>query len=65
MQHIKKPNLKSIVDFLNDNNFVFYSGYPSIINDLANLIKQSDLEITSFPDIFLQEERLYMIFKKM
>ena len=66
MQHIKKRNLKSIVDFLNDNNFVFYSGYPSIINDLANLIKQSDLEITSFPRyIFTGGEALYDIQKNV
>ena len=60
MQHINQKNLKSIVSFLNDSKFIFYSGYPSIINGLADLIQDSKYKIISHPKyIFTGAEKLH------
>nr|WP_299386089.1 phenylacetate--CoA ligase family protein [Allomuricauda sp.] len=49
MQHIKQENICSIIAFLEDKKFVFFSGYPSIIYSLALLIEQSGKKLVNTP----------------
>lgn len=37
MHHIQKDKIASIIDFLNKHEFVYYSGYPSIIGSLCEM----------------------------
>jgi phenylacetate-CoA ligase len=60
MHHISKEKVKSIVNRLNEGNFVYYTGYPSILFSLANLIEEQNLEIVNQPKIiFTGAETLY------
>ena len=45
MQHIKIDNIESIVSFLNSVNPKFYSGYPSIISEVARLAQLKGLTL--------------------
>lgn len=45
MQHINATNIESIVEFLNSVNPVFYSGYPSIISEVARLALEANLKL--------------------
>lgn len=45
MQHITSDNIKEIVGFLNSIAPVFYSGYPSIIANVASLALEQGLEL--------------------
>jgi phenylacetate-CoA ligase len=66
MQHIKNENVKFIVEYLNKEKFVFFSGYPSIIYALAELISANDIVLTSPPKIiFTGAEKLYGYQKKL
>ncbi len=47
MQHINKENITSIVGFLNSISPKFYSGYPSIIADVASLAMEMGLELSN------------------
>lgn len=47
--HIKRENLRAIVDWLNDSPFDFYAGYPSAMNHLATLIEAEGLRVTMRP----------------
>jgi phenylacetate-CoA ligase len=59
MQSIKKENVVLIVDFINKNNFKYWTGYPSIIHDFCSMIIEQDLELTSKPGaIFFGAENL-------
>ena len=53
MQHIKKENIKHIVDFINNEKFVFFSGYPSIIYNLSLLIESEGYKIVYPPKCIL------------
>lgn len=60
MQHITPEKIKDIVDFINDGNFVYFIGYPSIMNSLAETIREAGLKITNPPKyIFPSAEKLY------
>jgi phenylacetate-CoA ligase len=60
MHHIAPEKVRTIVDRLNRGDFVYYSGYPSIIFNLANLIIDQNLEITNPPRIiFTGAEKLF------
>ena len=47
MHHISKEKVPSIVDKLNSEDFIYYSGYPSIIYNLALIIEELNLQITN------------------
>ncbi len=47
--HISKKNLKSIVDYLNSTYFDFYTGYPSSIYLLANLMEEYGYRLYNRP----------------
>jgi len=47
MQHVNDGNIKDIVDFLNSISPSFYSGYPSIIAEVARLAIQYKLPLNS------------------
>ncbi len=49
--HISRKTLHSIVNFLNTNQFVFYTGYPSAIYVLAKFIDDLGLEIKNKPRV--------------
>jgi len=60
MHHIVKEKIKAIVDRLNVGDFIYYSGYPSIIYNLATLIEEEGLSIENGPKIiFTGAETLY------
>ena len=61
MHHINNNSIFSIVDRLNKGDFIYYSGYPSIIYNLAVLIQENNLEIKNPPKvIFTGAETLLM-----
>lgn len=45
MQHINEQSIDSIVDFLNNIQPVFYSGYPSILSEIARLAIYNNLSL--------------------
>ncbi|MCJ8268608.1 MAG: hypothetical protein MJK04_04310 [Psychrosphaera sp.] len=47
MQHITPNKIADIVDFLNTIKPKFYSGYPSIIAEVARLALEHDLKLTA------------------
>lgn len=51
MHHINKNTVPSIVKRLNKGDFVYYSGYPSILFALANIIEELGLQITKSPKV--------------
>lgn len=60
MQHITQAKVEDIVKFINKINAKFFVGYPSIINSLAVLINENNLQITKPPKyIFSSAEKLY------
>ena len=60
MQHITADKAASIVDFINKKKFVFFSGYPSIVYSLADLINVQGLEVTNSPRFFFTgAEKVY------
>jgi phenylacetate-CoA ligase len=60
MHHMSKDKVPSIVEKLNGEDFIYYSGYPSIIYNLAILIEELNLQITNPPQvIFTGAENLY------
>jgi phenylacetate-CoA ligase len=72
MHHISPLKVKSIVARLNKGEFMYYSGYPSILYSLASLIEDANLEITSPPKVIFtgaealledQRKRIGKVFK--
>ncbi|MBE6215069.1 MAG: phenylacetate--CoA ligase family protein [Bacteroidales bacterium] len=60
MQQISRDKVQYIVDFINDNDFRFITGYPSIVNSLAELISENHLQVNKFPGFFFSSaEKLY------
>jgi phenylacetate-CoA ligase len=49
MHHITADKIASIVEFLDSQNFAFYSGYPSIIHMLAVRVADAGLVLHSRP----------------
>ena len=60
MQHMTKDKVQSIVEMINSEHFVFFSGYPSIIYAFALLVEENGLSITAQPKaIFTGAEKMY------
>ena len=60
MQHLTKDKITCIAQFINENKFPFFVGYPSIINSLASLIEEEKYVINHAPDyIFTSAEKVY------
>jgi phenylacetate-CoA ligase len=60
MHHIVPSKIKAIAARLNEGGFIYYSGYPSILFVLAELIRESGGEIIAPPmKIFPGAENLY------
>lgn len=60
MQHISIDKIEPIVDMINREGFVYFSGYPSIIYAIACCIKEKNLKITAPPKfIFSGAEKMY------
>ncbi|GAB6278092.1 MAG: phenylacetate--CoA ligase family protein [Lentimicrobium sp.] len=53
MHHLSKEKVPFIVKRLNKGDFVYYTGYPSIIYNLAETIKELNLNITNPPKIII------------
>lgn len=53
MHHISKEKVPYIVERLNEGGFSYYTGYPSIIYSLAEIIKELDLKIINPPKIII------------
>lgn len=65
MQHITKEKVGSIMDMINHEHFVFFSGYPSIIHAFSSLALEQGLTCTSSPiAIFTGAEKMYDYQKK-
>ncbi|MCF8102170.1 MAG: hypothetical protein K9K66_10980 [Desulfarculaceae bacterium] len=47
--HISKRTVKDIVSYLNATNFDFFTGYPSAMYSLANLISEAGLKLYNKP----------------
>ena len=64
MQVILPSTINDLVEFINHNNFDYFIGYPSIIHNLCNLIKQNNLMIKNGPKyIFSGCEKLHQFQK--
>jgi phenylacetate-CoA ligase len=60
MHHVTPSRIEAIVGRLNRGGFEYYAGYPSILFNLASLIREAGLEITAPPKIvFTGAENLY------
>lgn len=60
MQHISKNKVQYIVDFINDSDLSFITGYPSIVNSLAELMSEERLQVNKSPGFFFSSaEKLY------
>lgn len=65
MQHINIKKIKEIVNFLNENDFLFYSGYPSIIHSFAMCCLEDEVSLFRKPSfIFTGAENIYEYQKK-
>jgi phenylacetate-CoA ligase len=51
MQHLTPEKIEDIVSFLNDNEFEFYSGYPSIVHAFTVAAKSAGLTLSSPPRV--------------
>ena len=59
MQHIKVENIKYYVDYINNEGFVFFSGYPSILYSFCYLVENLGLTIEHPPKfVFTGAEKL-------
>lgn len=60
MQHITMEKIRYLVEMINKEHFVYFSGYPSIIYAMALCIKDSGLQVTAPPKyIFTGAEKMY------
>lgn len=53
MFQLRKEKIRDIVDFVNNEKFEFFSGYPSNIYQFALLVKESGLSLINPPKIIL------------
>jgi phenylacetate-CoA ligase len=51
MHHLTPSKIRDVVDFLNNHDFTFYFGYPSIIHMLAVNAREAGLFLTSRPRV--------------
>lgn len=51
MHHISENKIESIVNRLNEGDFKYYTGYPSILTNCAQLIIEKKLKIKNSPKI--------------
>lgn len=60
MQHITKDKINYYVDMINEESFIYISGYPSIISSLASLICESNFKIENSPRlVFSGAEKMF------
>ena len=60
MQHITSEKIPYIVEMINKEHFIYFSGYPSIIYAMAMCIKEQNLQVTAPPKyIFTGAEKMY------
>lgn len=60
MHHLTPSKIQAVVGFLNRQEFVFYSGYPSIIHMLALNAREAGLDLTSRPRVIVTgAEKVY------
>lgn len=65
MQHMKAENIKYFVDYINREQFVFFSGYPSIIYSFCNLVENLGLIISNPPRIVFAGAEKVLEYQKM
>lgn len=59
MQHIKDENIKYFIDYIAQEKFIFFSGYPSIIYSFCTIVESLGLKITNPPKyVFTGAEKL-------
>ncbi|MGO9302551.1 MAG: phenylacetate--CoA ligase family protein [Candidatus Korobacteraceae bacterium] len=51
IHHLTVAKIKSIIDFLNEHPFEFYSGYPSYIHAMVLVAKEAGLRLASPPRV--------------
>lgn len=49
--HISEKNVHPIVNYLNSTQFKFFTGYPSAMVNLAELMKENDLKLSNKPEM--------------
>ena len=60
MQQVVPEKIKAIAERLNEGKFVYYSGYPSILFSLAQMLEEQSVNIERPPKIiFTGAEKLY------
>ncbi len=65
MQHIVEENIDQISKFLGQHSFEYYVGYPSIINQLCELLERCSIELASKPKfVFTGAEKLLSFQRK-
>jgi phenylacetate-CoA ligase len=64
MHHITPEKIGSIVEFLNSNNFEFYSGYPSILHAIATTAQAAGLTLTSRPRVVVTGAENMLAFQR-
>lgn len=59
MQHIKDENIKYFIDYIEQEKFVFFSGYPSIIYSFCHIVESLGLTVKNPPKyVFTGAEKL-------
>ena len=59
MQHIKDENIKYFIDYIEQEKFIFFSGYPSIIYSFCHIVESLGLTIKNPPKyVFTGAEKL-------
>ena len=60
MQHIKDDNIKFFIDYIDQEKFIFFSGYPSIIYSFCHIVESLGLRISNPPQyVFTGAEKLF------
>jgi phenylacetate-CoA ligase len=60
MQHITQGKIKDILNFMNEREFLYFVGYPSIISNFCNILNENELRVLNPPKyIFSGCEKLY------
>jgi phenylacetate-CoA ligase len=53
MQHMTPEKIDDIIGFLNEHEFTYYTGFPSIIHDLVSTAMAKGLKLTSPPRMII------------
>src|SRR5690606_14582159 len=64
MHHINKDKVPHIVERLNKGRFKYYSGYPSIVYNLAVIIEDLGLKIMQPPDVIFTGAEAILDFQR-